>query len=106
MWRRRKPNLWKGFAAGAVGGLAGSWTMNQLQALGKKFSGREGGRKRKEQGDGENATEKAAARISELVLHKRLSERQKKLSGPILHYAFGLLVGGAYGILAESAKPV
>ena len=31
--RRRRSSVWKGLVAGAAGGLAAAWTMNQFQAL-------------------------------------------------------------------------
>ena len=31
--KRRKPSVWKGAAAGAVGGLVASWAMNEFSAL-------------------------------------------------------------------------
>src|SRR4051812_25553014 len=39
---RRRGSVWKGLAAGVVGGLAAAWTMNQFQALlGKVLEGEE-----------------------------------------------------------------
>jgi len=34
-WRksRRKPSVWKGAAAGVVGGLVASWAMNEFSSL-------------------------------------------------------------------------
>jgi len=98
MWKRRKPSVWKGLAAGMVAGLAAAWTMNQFQALTS--------RKRKAQRDDQNPTVKAAERISKGVLHRRLPRDRKKQAGAAVHYAYGALAGGLYGALAERSKPV
>jgi len=81
-----------------VAGLAASWTMNQFQAVVS--------RKRKEQGEDENATVKAAERLSKSVFGRRLRREQKKTAGSAVHYTYGALVGGLYGALAERSKPV
>jgi uncharacterized membrane protein YagU involved in acid resistance len=62
--------------------------------------------KRKRREEEENATVKAAERLSETVFHHRLSRDQKKRAGSVVHYAYGALVGGLYGALAERSKPV
>ncbi len=98
--------IWKGIAAGAVGGLAACWTMNQFQSLwaaaAKKLSnGQDEGRK-----PDEDSTIKTARAISRRLLHHDLTEDQKKWVGPVVHYAFGTLVGAAYGALAGKASLV
>jgi putative membrane protein len=98
MWKRRKPSVWKGLVSGVVAGLAASWTMNQFQAITN--------RNRKAQREDDNATVKAAERISEGLLHRRLSRDRKKRAGSAVHYAYGALVGGLYGALAERSKRV
>ena len=96
--------IWKDIAAGAVGGLAASWTMNQFQSLwaaaAKNLSnGQSGGQK-----PDEDATVKMARAISRRLLHHDLAEDQKKWVGPVVHYAFGTLVGAAYGAFAGKAS--
>jgi putative membrane protein len=53
----------------------------------------------------EDATMKAANRISQAVLHHDLSRKEKEKLGPLVHYAFGTSMGGAYGAIAE-LRPV
>jgi putative membrane protein len=109
----RNGAIWKGAVAGVVGGLVASWVMNGFQAGLSKASeavaGPEGrGRSRKkgrsqQQSGGEDATMKAAEAISEAVLDRTLTKKEKRTAGPVLHYAFGSTVGAVYGAIAELA---
>ncbi len=85
----------KGALAGLIGGLAGSLTMELFQAGLKKVSGEKGG-------GGEDATVKAAERISEGVRNESLEEDEKQPAGEMVHYAFGGGAGLVYGIAAEA----
>jgi putative membrane protein len=118
----RKPDLWKGLAAGLAGGLVASWTMNQFQAAWSKategfekphgaqsMQPSEGERpgesgQNKEQQD--DATVKAARAISENILGHELTESEKRPAGAVVHYAFGTATGGLYGAVAELAPAV
>ncbi|HLJ49270.1 MAG TPA: DUF1440 domain-containing protein [Bryobacteraceae bacterium] len=84
----------KGALAGALGGLAASFAMNQFQGLWTKLAGKTS--------NGSDATVKTAQAISPTVFQRELSEDQKKWAGPAVHYGFGTLVGAAYGALAEA----
>jgi uncharacterized membrane protein YagU involved in acid resistance len=88
-----KDGVWKSTLAGAVGGLIGSFAMNQFQAL---FS------ERQSNSGGDDATVKTAQAISHGVFDHNLTEDEKKWSGPAVHYAFGTLAGAVYGLLAET----
>jgi putative membrane protein len=100
-------NILKGMLAGAVGGLLASWTMNEFQrvwsAAEKQITGgkrgQSGGQQNSE--DAENATMKTADRISELVQGRHLTKAEKKKAGPVVHYAFGALMGAVYGASVE-----
>jgi hypothetical protein len=53
----------------------------------------------------EDATMKAAdAIVSTATGGRHLSWEEKKEGGPVVHYAFGALMGGIYGGLAEYSK--
>jgi putative membrane protein len=99
-------NAWKGLAAGLAGGLAASFVMTQFQELSTKLERKleesrgEGGEKGKKK-KGEDATVKAASKVSRNVLHHPLTPGEKKKAGPAVHYGFGTLTGAAYGVLAE-----
>ena len=44
---------------------------------------------------------KTADRISELVQGRHLTREEKKKAGPVVHYAFGALMGAVYGASGE-----
>jgi len=114
----------KGLAAGVVGALVASWTMNQFQELwirlsesdqkahakksSQQGSGSEGKQKKQEsdEGEGEDATVKAASEISEGVFDHKLTKSEKKVAGPAVHYAIGATSGAIYGVMAELLPPV
>lgn len=115
-------SVWKGLAAGAIGGLFASWMMNQYQAAKEKVSEsweennprkRSGQQQKQSQGaetgsqsEDEDATIKMAELLSEKVLHRKLSSEEKKKAGPVVHYAYGALAGGMYGAAAEIVPAV
>jgi hypothetical protein len=97
----------KGMVAGSVGGLVASWTMNQFQkvwsAAEKEITGgrqgQDGGQQNSE--DAEDATMKTADRISQALQGRHLTKDRKKKAGPVVHYAFGALMGAVYGASVE-----
>ena len=111
-------NVWKGAAAGLAAGLAATWVMTQFQELSGKLSephkkenpqhsakrGKQESAKQKNQAD--DATVKAADKLSRGLFHHELSQREKEVAGPAMHYSFGALTGVAYGVLAELAPGV
>jgi putative membrane protein len=104
-------NILKGMVAGAVGGLVASWTMNQFQniwsAAEKEITGgkqgQDGGQQNGE--DAEDATMKTADRISQALQGRHLTKEEKKKAGPVVHYAFGALMGAVYGASVEANPP-
>jgi putative membrane protein len=100
-----KPVIWKGIVAGAVGGLVACWTMDQFQkvwtSVSEEFSDEKPKRKSTRQPD--DPTMKTADAISELVQGRHLTKPEKKKGGPVVHYAFGTLMGAAYGATVEIA---
>ena len=125
-------NVWKGFAAGLVGGLVASWTMNRFQDVwsqvakgvktrpGNQFhkvSGKhtEGGEETSDVQDVEfgskpevpdDTTVRAASAISEGIFDHKLTASEKKIAGTAVHYILGTGVGGLYGAAAELAPNV
>jgi putative membrane protein len=53
------------------------------------------------QPDKEDSTVKAASAISRTIFHHELTADQKKVAGPIVHYAFGTTTAALYGVLVE-----
>ena len=113
---------WKGLAAGAVAGLTATWAMTRFHELSDhlgrvnprdeprdpQHSAKRGTPESAEGSErhGEDATVRAADRLSRGVLHHPLSKREKRKAGPAMHYGFGVLTGAAYGVLAELAPAV
>lgn len=119
----RNGNVWKGAAAGLLGGLVASWTMNRFQDLwltlasnnshsGDAQFSQQGKKHEQEQpANGNNkeqddTTVKAASAISEGIFGHELTEDEKKIAGPAVHYALGTAVGGLYGAVAEIVPEV
>jgi putative membrane protein len=125
-------DVWKGLAAGLIGGLVASWTMNRFQDVWSKLAkGVENWSDNQFQNvwgefgesvDGspdtqgskpsptpeveDDTTVKAASAVSEGLFDHRLTEREKKIAGPAVHYSLGTGVDGLYGAAAEMAPKV
>ncbi len=124
-------NVWKGLAAGLIGGLIASWTMNRFQDLWSKLAKAaetqpnnrlqnvldevsEGGPEScGTQGWNsstlevqDDTTVRAASAVSEGLFGHKLTQSEKKLAGPAVHYILGTGVGGLYGAAAELAPNV
>lgn len=119
--RRRRSDgqdVLKGLAAGLIGGLVASWTMNQFQALWSKLSEENDAQQKKDSNaprkgnqpkqssqqseeKQEPTTVKTAEAISENVFGHELTKREKKIAGPTVHYAFGSTMGALYGATSE-----
>ena len=113
-------HLVRGILAGLAGGLAASWVMNQFIAgPGKKIqkavqsdeqNEQEEQQQARDEEQGEvkeDATMKAADGIVNVATGGRhLSWEEKQQAGPIVHYAFGGIIGGVYGGLAEYSSTV
>jgi hypothetical protein len=116
------PSVWKGLAAGLLGGILGSWMMNQYQTAEEKVSRsweennprnksakrrqQASGQEGREQSQDDDATVKMAELLSEKVLHRQMSQDEKEKAGPVVHYAYGALAGGLYGMVAEVVPAV
>jgi len=114
-------HLWKGLAAGVVGGLVASAVMNQFQALLSRLAADEErshgaqslqqgspqhgvGRELQSEGKDEeedDAPERLANAISVGLFNQELTERVKDAAGTALHYAMGTTSGALYGAVAE-----
>lgn len=99
-WKRR--SVWRGLVAGLAGGFVASWTMNEFQkgwtAAGKALTD---GKASKPQDPAENPTAKTANAIVQTIIRRPLTKEEKRKSGPIVHYAFGTMLGGLYGAASE-----
>jgi uncharacterized membrane protein YagU involved in acid resistance len=125
--RRREVDVWKGLAAGIVGGLVASWVMNQFQSMWSRHTeGIEkphGAQALKPSGgheavdeirraphanteEQEDATEKIASAVSEKIFDHQLAKDEKELAGAVVHYAYGTLMGALYGVATEFVPQV
>ncbi|HUY95498.1 MAG TPA: hypothetical protein VMU71_09370 [Terracidiphilus sp.] len=109
-----------GMIAGAVGGLAASWVMNafmesagpKIQQAAMRLDGSAARQKAQEpksrneaghEEPQEDATMKAADAVVRTVTGGRhLTLEGKQKGGPVVHYAFGALMGALYGLTAEA----
>ena len=73
------PNIWAAAAAGLVAGLAASFVMDRFQAGVAALSSSES--------DAEPATEKAADKVSQVVVGHDIPDDRKPLAGQVVHYA-------------------
>src|SRR6185436_20018888 len=130
--RCQRSDLCKGLAAGLVGGLVASWTMNRFQEVWSKLAKGieswphhefqnvwgEFGEGLEESSDTQalkpsptpevqdDTTVRAASAVSEGLFDHRLTQSEKKIAGPAVHYSLGTGVGGLYGAAAEMAPKV
>ncbi len=102
--RSKKKRIWTGVALGVTGGLAGSWLMNQSVSLMEKVA--KSPEPNPSQPKQEPATALTAEMISESVLGSPLPPQKKKMAEPLVHYAFGALVGALYGGLATASPAI
>lgn len=109
-------HLVRGILAGVAGGLVASWVMNVfIEGAGPKISeavesvsgqAHDEAPREQEQSEDQAPKEDATMKTADAVVstvtggrHLSFEERQK--GGPIVHYAFGGLMGGLYGAMAE-----
>jgi uncharacterized membrane protein YagU involved in acid resistance len=104
----------RGVLAGAIGGLVASWVMNGFITGAMKMretvkspeqkaeeESRKAARPPQNAEDSEDSTVKVADTVTWLVTGQHLSKRGKQKGGPVVHYAFGTVMGALYGALAE-----
>lgn len=112
--------LGAGMIAGAIGGLVASWVMNvfmegagpKIQQAAQKLDGasqqQQSSSQQSQSGEPKvDATMKAAdAVVSTVTGGRHLSMEGKQKGGPVVHYAFGALMGALYGAGAEYSSVV
>ncbi|HXE64385.1 MAG TPA: DUF1440 domain-containing protein [Bryobacteraceae bacterium] len=105
MRRRTRKKVWS-TVAGAAGGLAAAFVMNQFQAVWAKAEKKLSPPSPEESSNkgGDDATVRTAAGISKTIFKHELSAREKKWAGPAVHYAFGGLAGALYGAMASTTS--
>jgi uncharacterized membrane protein YagU involved in acid resistance len=96
----------KGLAAGLVGGLVASWTMNRFQELWFSVVDKGQSQEISPAEAPDDTTVRTASAISEELFDHKLTKAEKKIAGPAVHYSLGTGVGGLYGAAAEVAPEV
>lgn len=97
----------KGAIAGMIGGFVASWAMNKFQSgVSTAAKAWEKSAHRPEESESQASGDSAATvvlaqRISLSVLRRTLTHDELKIAEPLVHYGFGTLAGGLYGLLAE-----
>ena len=103
----------KGLIAGAIGGLAGTWAMNEAQRAWTRAvdgeapdsaGGKHDARDWQERSEGRNSNELAAQAIATRVLGHRLTDEELRVAAPLIHFLFGAAVGALYGVYAEGRR--
>ena len=116
----RHGNVLLGACAGAAAGLVGSWAMVQFNHLIGPDSGqsdkpgdRHAHRRldaRPNDTDGtlpdEPGSIQAARAVAEPFFGRQLTEQEKEIGGPLMHYLFGAGVSAMYGAVAEIDRSV
>lgn len=90
-----------------IGGLVGSFAMNEFQSVLSGIAEKRKERKRSQKSeqsasDSEDATMKTADGVAKVVLHRSLTKDEKKKLGPVVHYAFGGAMGALYGAIVAA----
>lgn len=100
----------RGAIAGAVGGAAGSYTMELFQTWWNDLEKRNAPKPPAQAGaadknEEEPATVKVADRAAKKVLDTGVPEELKPAAGEAVHYAMGATTGAIYGFVAEILPP-
>jgi len=105
--------VYRGIAAGAVGGLVGTWAMSEVQRLWTRMvdgrapesaGGRHDARDWQERSEHQNSNELAADAVARYTLGRRLTRKELRVAAPLLHYAFGATMGAIYGAFVERRR--
>ena len=111
---QRDPNVLKGFAAGLIGGLIASWTMNRFQDIWAELADQQDASDQSSKAESQQSnseeqddtTVRTASAISEGLFDHKLTKSEKKIGGTAVHYSLGTGVGGLYGAVAEVAPEI
>ena len=102
--------MYQGVIAGGIGGLVGTWAMNEAQRLWTRAvdgdapesaAGRHDARDWQERTEYQNSNELAAQALAAYILGRRLTRQELRVAAPLVHYSFGAVVGAIYGAYAE-----
>lgn len=102
-------NVVTGAAAGLVGGLVGSWAMNQVPRVAEKFrftsSGPSGGEPAEASRD-EPSTLEVARLIWRTLSGRDVPPGSETTASAAVHFAFGAVTGAVYGAVSQLVPAV
>ena len=116
MSKAESPNRWKGFVLGVVGGAAGTLAMNYYWQGVQAVTGKDPRQEQSERAsrpqplddislvgqqheEGESSTAAMGRILSEATTGKEPGKETKTTLSNLVHWAYGILVGGIYGAL-------
>ncbi|HXS99076.1 MAG TPA: DUF1440 domain-containing protein [Elusimicrobiota bacterium] len=108
---QKQDSIAKDALAGLIGGLVAAAVMNVfmetgMEAMKNSLSHAELERRTVKSPEGMSPTAKTASAVAERVAGKKLSVRDAERMDPVVHYAFGGLLGALYGVLSRRAPAV
>jgi uncharacterized membrane protein YagU involved in acid resistance len=98
---------WKGLAAGLIAGFVGTAAMTAFQVAWLKGKSElekieaDDPSEVQQSVEGESATAKVADIVSQEVRGRKLDKNEKEPASYAVHFAFGTVVGGIYGLTSE-----
>ena len=99
-FRKRRESAWLGAGAGLIGGLAGSFAIGAFHQYWAKKMRSSIVQK------GTASTQRAADRLSRGVTGHGLDQPTKMKAASAVHFAFGSLMGAAYGAAASANRNI
>lgn len=107
----KRRNVAVNVAAGAIGGLAASaamvgvqWVWHALSDDGKHEPRPDPQQHKSEPDDEQSATRKLARIAAAKIANRRLTPEQEKAAGGAIHYVFGTVAGGLYGLACAGTE--
>lgn len=98
----KRNSTWKHVIGGFIGGLAATAAMSQFQNALRNLTKPSREESSSPEKEFEDATVKAAAKLSRLAGHE-LTPQEKKKAGPLVHYSFGTIMGVVYSMAKANA---
>ena len=98
--------MWKAALAGGIGGLVGTWAMNEAQRAWTRAvegeppesaAGKHDARDWQERSEGQNSNEIAAQAVATRTIGRRLDRDELAVAAAVTHFTFGAAVGALYG---------
>ncbi len=103
--REGRPGRAVDAAIGAASGLAASWIMSETYGPIWRMGGEETHRREEAAQGGMPPATIRAAEAAAGAVGRRIPERRKGLAGWVVHYAYGVAWGAAFGLGARAIAP-